>query len=292
VRHRAIGVNFIDVYHRTGLYPVPLPSGLGAEAAGVIEALGDGVTDLRVGQRVAYVQSTPGTYAEAALVNAERLVPVPDGISDETAAAILLKGMTVEFLIRRTYPVRPGQTVLFHAAAGGVGLIACQWLHALGVTVIGSVGSAEKARLAAQNGASHTIVYREEDLSARVRELTGGCGVPVVYDSVGRDTFQSSIDSLAPRGLMVSFGNASGKPEPVDTQLLALKGSLYLTRPTLFSYISARAELLESSGALFAVVQSGAVKPHIAGRWPLAQAAEAHRALEARTTTGSLLLVP
>jgi len=293
VRHTAIGVNFLDVYHRTGLYKLPeLPYGLGTEAAGVIESVGAGVNEVRVGQRVGYVGSKPGSYAQLAVVDVTRLIPLPDDISDETAAAVLLKGMTVEFLIRRTYALRGGQTVLWHAAAGGVGSIACQWLRALGVSVIATVGSDEKARLATQQGATHTIVYTRENFVERVRELTGGRGVPVVYDSVGKDTFQGSLDVLSPRGLMVSFGNASGKPDPVDTQALAIRGSLYLTRPTLFSYISSREELMESSTALFSVLRAGVVKVAIGGRWPLSQAAEAHRTLEARKTTGSLLLIP
>jgi NADPH2:quinone reductase len=293
VRHSAIGVNFIDVYHRSGVYKLPeAPFGLGTEAAGVVEAVGAEVGEVRAGQRVAYVHSVPGAYAEMAAVDAARLVALPDDISDEAAASLLLKGMTVEFLIRRTYPLRAGQTVLWHAAAGGVGTIALQWLRALGVEVIATVGSEEKARLAQQHGATHTIVYTRENFVERVRELTSGRGVPVVYDSVGKDTFQGSLESLSPRGLMVSFGNASGKPDPVDPQLLALKGSLYLTRPTLFSYIASRAELQDSATALFSVVRAGVVKLSIGGRWPLAQAADAHRTLEARQTTGSLLLMP
>jgi NADPH2:quinone reductase len=293
VRHTAIGVNFIDIYHRSGVYNLPeLPFGLGTEAAGVVEAVGAEVSEVNIGQRVAYVQSVPGAYAEMAVVDAARLVPLPDDISNEAAASLLLKGMTVEFLIRRTYPLRAGQTVLWHAAAGGVGTIACQWLRALGVEVIATVGSEEKARLAQQHGATHTIVYTRESFVQRVRELTAGRGVPVVYDSVGKDTFQGSLEALSPRGLMVSFGNASGKPDPVDPQLLAAKGSLYLTRPTLFSYIASREELKESATALFSVVRAGVVKLSVGGRWPLAEAAEAHRTLEARKTTGSLLLIP
>jgi NADPH2:quinone reductase len=293
VRHTAIGVNFIDVYHRSGVYKLPeAPFGLGTEAAGVVEAVGENVRDLRIGQRVGYVHSVPGAYAQLAVVDAARLVALPEDISDEAAAALLLKGMTVEFLIRRTYPVRSGQTVLWHAAAGGVGLIACQWLRALGVEVIGTVGSDEKAALAKQHGATHAIVYTRENFSQRVRELTGGRGVPVVYDSVGKDTFQGSLDSLAPRGLMVTFGNASGKPDPVDPQQLAIRGSLYLTRPTLFSYIASREELIESATALFEAVRAGTIRVSVGGRWPLAEAADAHRTLEARKTTGSLLLIP
>ncbi|HEY6559541.1 MAG TPA: quinone oxidoreductase [Polyangiaceae bacterium] len=293
VRHTAIGVNFIDVYHRSGVYKQPeLPFGLGTEAAGVVEAIGSEVNEVHIGQRVAYVHSKPGAYAETAVMDAARLVPLPEDVSDEAAAALLLKGMTVEFLIRRTYPLRAGHTVLWHAAAGGVGTIACQWLRSLGVEVIATVGSDEKAQLAKQHGATHTIVYTRENFAERVRELTAGGGVPVVYDSVGKDTFQGSLEALSPRGLMVTFGNASGKPDPVDPQVLAAKGSLYLTRPTLFSYISTRAELLDSANALFSVMRAGVVKLSSGGRWPLDEAADAHRALEARKTTGSLLLIP
>lgn len=292
VRHTAIGVNFIDVYHRTGLYKVELPSGLGAEAAGVVEAIGAGVEELAVGQRVAYVASAPGAYAEANVVPAARLVALPDAISDETAAAMMLKGMTAEYLIRRTFPVRAGQTVLFHAAAGGVGLLACQWLRALGATVIGTVGSDDKAALAREHGCEHPVVYTREDFASRVRALTNGRGVPVAYDSVGKSTFLGSLDCLAPRGMLVSFGNASGKPDPIDPLLLGQKGSLYLTRPSIFAYTATRRELLESAHALFDVVVRGAVKVHVGQRWPLSEAAEAHRALESRQTAGSIVLEP
>jgi NADPH:quinone reductase len=290
VRHTAVGVNFIDTYHRTGLYPLPeLPHALGMEAAGVVEAVGEGVTELAAGDRVAYVHG-PGAYAEARNVPAERLVPLPDPIAEETAAAMMLKGMTVEYLVRRAYPVQPGDTVLLHAAAGGVGLIACQWLRHLGATVIGTVGSEAKAELARAHGCHHPIVYTRDDFVARVRALTAGEGVPVVYDSVGRATFPASLDCLRPRGTFVGFGNASGKPGPFDMGILAQKGSLYLTRPTLFTYTRTRAELLESAGALFDVVRQGVVRVEVRQRWPLAQAAEAHRALEARATTGSTVL--
>ena len=300
VRHTAVGLNFIDTYHRTGLYPVPaLPSGLGVEAAGVVEALGPGAAEvapeLKVGTRVAYAAGPPGAYAEARNMVAERLGPLPpaaQGITDEVAAASLLKGMTVAYLIRQTYPVRVGQTVLWHAAAGGVGLLACQWLKHLGVTVVGTVGSPEKAALARANGCAHTILYRDEDVAARVRELTGGVGVPVVFDSVGAATFEASLDCLQPRGTMVSFGNASGAVPPFAPALLAQKGSLFLTRPTLFAYTATRAELLETAGALFQVLQAGAVEVHVGQRWPLREAAEAHRALEARETTGATVLKP
>lgn len=292
VRHTAIGLNFIDTYHRSGLYPLPaLPHGLGTEAAGVVESVGDGVTEVATGDRVAYV-SGPGAYTEARCMPADRLVPLPDAIDDETAAAVMLKGMTVEYLVRRCRPVKQGETVLWHAAAGGVGLIACQWLKELGARVIGTVGSDEKAELARAHGCKHPIVYTREDFVARVREITDGAGVPVVFDSVGRATFEGSLDCLQPRGMMVGFGNASGKPDPFDMTLLARKGSLYLTRPTLFTYVDSREELLESASALFAVVERGAVRVEIGHRWPLEQAADAHRALEARETTGSSVLLP
>lgn len=292
VRQTAIGINYIDTYHRSGLYPLPLPHTLGMEAAGVVEAVGEDVAALRPGDRVAYATAPPGAYADRRLLAADRLVPLPAEISDETAAASLLKGMTVEYLIRRCFPVERGQTVLFHAAAGGVGLIACQWLSHLGVTVIGTVGTEDKARLAREHGCHHPVVYTREDFRARVRELTGGRGVPVVFDSVGKDTFEASLDCLAPRGTYVGFGNASGKPPPFDISLLAQKGSLYLTRPTLMTYTATREELLASARALFAVVQSGAVRVHVGARWPLAEVTAAHRALESRTTLGSSLLLP
>jgi NADPH:quinone reductase len=293
VRHTAIGVNYIDVYHRTGLYPLPtLPHALGVEAAGVVEALGPGVEEVKLGQRIAYVTSLPGSYAEARVVKADRLVALPDAISDEAAAAMMLKGMTVEFLVRRAYPVKAGQTVLLHAAAGGVGLIASQWLRDLGVTVIGTVGSDAKAELARAHGCTHPIVYTRENFVERVRTFTAGKGVPVVYDSVGKSTFNGSLDCLAPRGMLVVFGNASGKPDPLDVGVLAQKGSLFLTRPTLFSYIATREELLASAAALFDVVKNGRIAIRTAQRWPLAEAAAAHRALETRATTGSSLLIP
>jgi len=292
VRHTAVGLNFIDTYHRSGLYPVPLPSGLGMEAAGVVQALGKGVTGLEVGDRVAYAAGPPGAYAEARLIRADRLVRLPAEIPDATAAAMMLKGMTVEYLVRRVYPVRPGQTVLLHAAAGGVGLIACQWLRQIGATVIGTVGSEEKAQLARSAGCHHPVVYTQEDFVARVREITGGAGVAVVYDSVGRATVPGSLDCLARRGMLVVFGNASGKPDPFDMALLGQKGSLFLTRPSLFDYTASAEELQASARALFEVVQSGAVKIQIQQTWKLHEAAEAHRALEARRTTGSSVLVP
>jgi NADPH2:quinone reductase len=292
VRHTAIGVNFIDTYHRTGLYKLPLPSGLGVEAAGVVEAVGPGVTSARPGDRVAYVSRPPGAYAEAAIVPADRLVLVPDGVSDEVAAAAMLKGMTVWMLVRRIHAVKPGETVLFHAAAGGVGLIAMQWLRALGARTIATVGSDPKAKLALSAGASEVIVYTREDFAKRVRELTGGAGVPVVYDSVGRSTFEGSLECLSPMGLMVSYGNASGAVPPFDISQLAAKGSLFLTRPTLFSYTARREDLEEGARELFTVIRSGQVRLEVQHRWPLAQAADAHRALEGRETTGSIVLVP
>ncbi|MCA9706236.1 MAG: quinone oxidoreductase, partial [Myxococcales bacterium] len=259
VRHTAIGVNFIDTYHRTGLYPVALPAGLGMEAAGVVEALGPGVDAVATGQRVAYAAGPPGAYATHRNLRAEVLVPLPDAIDDEVAAAGLLKGMTVEFLIRRTFAVERGMTVLWHAAAGGVGLIACQWLAHLGVTVIGTVSSEAKAELAAAHGCTHPVVYTREDFVERVEQLTGGRKVPVVYDSVGRATFDGSLRCLQRRGLLVGFGNASGKPDPFDMGRLAQHGSLYLTRPTLFDYVATRSELLASARALFEVIEAGAV---------------------------------
>ncbi len=293
VRHTAIGINFIDTYHRSGLYPLPgLPHGIGVEAAGTVEAIGPAVTDVHVGDRVAYVASTPGSYADSRRVPADRLVRLPSDVSDETAAAMLLKGMTAEFLIRRTFAVQKGQTVLWHAAAGGVGLIACQWLAHLGVEVIGTVSSKEKAELARAHGCHHPVIYTEEDFVARVRELTGGKGVPVVYDSVGKSTFLPSLDCLASRGTYVGFGNASGKPDPFDITLLAQKGSLYLTRPTLYHYTASRADLEQSANVLFQVAGSGKVRVEVRQRWPLDRAVDAHRALESRATLGSSILVP
>jgi NADPH2:quinone reductase len=293
VRHRAIGVNMIDTYHRSGLYAVPLPAALGVEAAGVIEQLGPQTAGLGLheGQRVAYAAQTPGSYASARLMPADRLVPLPDSVSDEVAAAVLLKGLTVEMLVRRVHPVRFAEPVLLHAAAGGVGSLALQWLVDLGARVIATVGSDEKATRAKEQGADHVVVYTREDFRARVRELYPE-GVPVVYDSVGKATFEASLDCLAPRGLMVSFGNASGKPAPLELGTLAAKGSLFVTRPTLFSYVRTRPELLASAQALFEMLAKGALEPQISQRFPLEKAAEAHRALESRSTVGQLLLVP
>jgi NADPH2:quinone reductase len=293
IRQTAVGLNYIDVYFRSGLYPPPqLPFTPGLEGAGVVEAVGEGVSDLQPGQRVAYASPPIGAYAERRLIPADRLVVLPDGISDEQAAAMMLKGMTAQYLLRRTYRVQGGQTILFHAAAGGVGSIACQWARHLGATVIGTVGSEAKAELARANGCAHVIRYDREDVVARVREITGGKGVPVVYDSVGRTTFDASLDCLAPLGMLVSFGQSSGKIPPVDLGIFSQKGSLYVTRPTLMNYTAARADLVNTAKELFEVVQSGAVKIQINQRVALRDAAEAHRALEGRRTTGSTLLLP
>lgn len=292
VRHAAIGVNYIDTYHRTGLYPMALPFVPGVEAAGMVEAVGEGVESVRVGERVGYCAAGVGAYAEARNVPADRLIAIPPAVSDEVAAASMLKGMTAEYLIRRTYVVKRGETVLFHAAAGGVGLLATQWLAHLGATVIGTVGSDEKAEIARAHGCRHAIVYTKEDFVERTRGITGKKGVPVVYDSVGKDTVMRSLDCLSPRGLLVSFGNASGKPDPLDLLTLSAKGSLYVTRPSLFAYVATRDELVASAAALFDVLERGAVRAEARWRFPLAEAAEAHRVLEARKTTGSIVLVP
>lgn len=291
VSHRAIGLNFIDTYHRSGLYPLPLPTGIGMEAAGVVQAVGAGV-DLAEGDRVAYCSAGFGAYAEAINLPAERLVRIPQGIDFEQAAAALLKGQTVEYLLQRTYPLKAGETCLFHAAAGGVGLLFGQWASALGATVIGTVGSAEKAELASAHGYHHVINYREQDVAAAVLEITGGEKLPVVYDGVGRDTFAASLDCLRPRGLMVSFGNASGAPEPLDLQLLSTKGSLYITRPTLFSYTADAAELQQSSRDVFSRVADGTLRVEINQRYALEQVQQAHRDLEGRATSGSSVLIP
>ncbi len=287
----AAGVNFVDVYHRTGLYPLPLPAVLGVEAAGRVGAVGPGVTGLAPGDRVAYAGS-PGCYAEARILPADRLVRLPDEIADRTAAGMLLKGLTVQALIRRTYRVQPGDVVLWHAAAGGVGLLAVQWLKALGATVIGTVGSDAKAEIARAHGCDHVVVYTREDFVQRVRELTGGEGVPVVYDAVGKTTFAGSLDCLRPLGTMVTFGNASGPVPPVDPLLLGRKGSLFLTRPSVFTYTARAADLHAAAAELLEVVRAGKVKVETGQSWPLAEAAAAHRALEARATTGSVVLEP
>lgn len=291
VANRAIGLNFIDIYHRSGQYPIPLPSGLGMEGAGVVTAVGDGV-EFAPGDRVAYCSAGFGAYAEALNLPASRLVPIPAGIDFETAAAVLLKGQTTEYLLQRTYPLQAGQTCLFHAAAGGVGLLFGQWASSLGATVIGTVGSAEKAELARAHGYHHVINYREEDVAARVRELTAGVGVPVVYDGIGRDTFAASIACLQPRGLLVSFGNSSGKPEPLDLQVLAAGGSLYVTRPTLLTYTATVEDLRASSAAVFDRILAGSLRVEIHQRFALADIAAAHIALEGRATTGSTVVLP
>ncbi len=292
VRHTAIGVNFIDTYHRSGLYPLPLPAVPGMEAAGVVEAVGEEVTEVAVGDRVAYGGGRPGAYCELRTVPAALLVPLPDEIDEQTAAAMMLKGLTAQYLLRSTHRVKPGETILIHAAAGGVGLIACQWARHLGATVIGTVGSEAKADLARSFGCQHPIVTSREDLVARVREITGGEGVPVVYDSVGRDTFEASLDCLQPRGMMVSFGNASGPVPPVQPLALSQRGSLFLTRPTLGDYTRTRQELLAAAGELFEVVSNGTVRIMVNQRYPLREAVRAHQDLEARRTTGSSVLLP
>ena len=292
VRHTAVGLNFIDTYHRTGLYPLPLPFVPGLEAAGVVEVVGDGVADLEAGDRVAYGAGPLGAYSEARLMPADKLVRIPPGVDDHSAAAMMLQGMTVEYLLRRTYRVRSGDTILMHAAAGGVGLIACQWAKHLGATVIGTVGSDEKAELARAHGCDHPIVYTRESFVDRVKELSAGHGVPVVYDSVGKDTFLDSLECLAPRGLMVSFGQSSGSVPPFEAGILSAKGSLFLTRPTLMHYVATRAELESCAGTLFEVVAGDHVKVEVRQTFPLADAAQAHRALEGRRTTGSTVLIP
>ncbi len=294
IRHTAVGLNFIDVYFRTGLYPTPpLPFVPGLEAAGVVEAVGPGVTDLKVGDHVAYGQpGAMGAYSQERIIAVDKIVRIPAGIGEQTAAAMMLKGMTAQYLLRRCYQVKSGDTIVVHAAAGGVGLIACQWAKKLGATVIGTVGSEEKAKLAADHGCDHPIIYTKEDFVARVRELTNGEGVPVVYDSVGKDTLMKSLDCLRPRGFMVLFGQSSGAVDPFNLGLLAQKGSLYITRPTLATYTAKRADLVATAEDLFEVVKSGAVKIEVKQTFPLENAADAHRALEGRKTTGSTVLIP
>ena len=291
LRHTAIGVNFLDTYQRSGLYPGPLPMIGGNEAAGVVDAVGPGVGDLAPGDRVAYT-GLPGAYSEVRLAPADRMVKLPEGIGDEQAASMMLKGLTVQYLIHTTYAVHQGETVLWHAAAGGVGLIACQWLRSLGVTVIGTAGSDEKTALARAHGAQHVVNYSRENFVERVKDITGSAKVPVVFDSVGKSTWEGSLDCLRPRGLMVSFGNASGPVPPQNLAILASKGSLYVTRPTLATYIAARADLVKRSNDLFNVVKSGKVKIETTKRYKLADAAQAHRDLEGRQTTGSVVLIP
>ena len=293
IRHKAVGLNYIDTYHRSGLYPMPLPSGLGLEGAGVVEAVGPGVAELKAGDRVAYANGPVGAYSEWKVHPVDRLVKLPDGISFEQAASMMLQGLTVQYLLRRLHVVpKAGDTVLWHAAAGGIGLIACQWAKALGINVIGTVSSEEKAKLARDHGAAHTVNYTTEDFQARVLEITGGKKVPIVYDSVGKDTFTKSLDSLQVRGLMVSFGNASGPVPPTDLGILAAKGSLYVTRPSLMGYVSKRDELVAAAKELFDMVTSGKVKVGPRQTYALKDAAQAHRDLEARKTTGSTILVP
>ena len=292
VRHAAVGLNFIDTYHRTGLYPLPLPSGIGREGAGVVEAVGAGVTEVQDGDRVAYAGGPIGAYAEARNIPAHRLLKLPDSISFDTAAAMMLQGLTAAYLLRKTYRVQPGDAVLIHAAAGGVGLIACQWAKALGATVIGTVGSAAKGELAKAHGCDHVINYSTENFVDRVRQITGGEGVPVVYDGVGKDTFMGSLDSLRPLGMLVTYGNASGPVPPLDLLLLSQKGSLFVTRPTIVSYTAKRADLEALGAELFDVVASGKVKIEVHQRYALKDAAQAHRDLEARKTTGSTILIP
>lgn len=291
VRHTAVGVNFIDTYHRSGLYPIPLPAGLGLEAAGTVEALGAGVSHLAEGQRVAYCSGPPGAYAEAHVVKADRLVALPDDISDDQAAASMLKGLTTQYLIRQIHRCADGETILFHAGAGGVGQIAIQWLKQLGCTVITTTGSEEKAQIARELGADHVILYREQEIAPAVREITGGRGVPVVYDGVGKDTWTASLDSLQQRGLMVSFGNASGPVKDVDIGILSQKGSLFVTRPTLFHYTDTAEALNAAAEDFFAAIRSGVtIEPPTV--YPLAEAVQAHQDLEGRRTTGSLILRP
>jgi NADPH2:quinone reductase len=292
VRHEAIGLNFIDVYFRTGLYPQPLPAGLGQEGAGVVEAVGEGVHQVRVGERVAYAGRPNGAYAQLRNMPASLLVRLPDTIGSDTAAAMMLQGMTVQYLFHSAAPVKAGDTILFHAAAGGVGLIACQWARALGVNLIGTAGSDEKVALALKSGASHAINYNSGNFTERVREITGGKGVSTVFDSIGKDTFIGSLDCLQPRGMMVSFGNASGPVDNFSLRELASRGSLFLTRPALGSYTATRAELDACARSLFEVVARGAVKIEINQRYNLADAGQAHRDLEARRTTGSTILLP
>lgn len=292
IRQHAVGLNFIDVYHRTGLYPLALPSGIGMEGAGVVEAVGDGVADLAPGDRVAYAGGPLGAYAQARCLPAHRLVKLPESLTFQQGAAMMLQGLTAQYLLRRTYAVKAGDTILIHAAAGGVGLIACQWAKALGATVIGTVGSDAKAELAMAHGCDQAIVYTRENFTERVREITGGAGVPVVYDSIGKDTFMGSLDCLAPYGLLASFGSSSGAVPPFDLGILAPKGSLYVTRPTLATYMAKREDLVAGAAELFQMVTSGKVKVEVNQTYALQDAATAHRDLEARRTTGSTVLLP
>ena len=291
VRHSYVAVNFIDVYFRTGRYPLPLPNGLGSDAVGVVEAVGSGVTDVRVGDRVGYLLGPQGAYADVRVMPAEVLIPLPDGISDRSASALMMKGLTTQYLFRQVFPLKGGETILYHAAAGGVGLIACQWARALGVTMIGTVSTDEKAEIARAHGCMHTIVTSRENIAERVREITGGKGVPVVYDSVGKDTLIASLDSLQPRGTLVSNGTSSG-PVVIDTMMLAVKGSVWVTRPAMIHYATPRAHMLEMAKELFDLVLAGKIRGEPNQSFALADAAEAHRALEARKTVGATVLVP
>jgi NADPH2:quinone reductase len=292
IRHSAVGLNYIDTYQRSGLYKLPLPSGLGGEAAGVVEAIGPGVAELKAGDRVAYSGGAPGAYAEVRVMPIDRLVKLPEGVSDRAAATLMLKGLTVQYLLRQTYVVKAGETILLHAAAGGIGLIACQWARALGATVIGTVGTDAKAELAKANGCTHTIVYTRENFVERVKEITGGKGVPVVYDSIGKDTFPASLDCLKPRGMFVSFGSSSGPIAAFDIGLLVQKGSLFATRPSIAAYAATRPDLLRMSEEVFALVRAGKIVSEAKQTYALKDAAQAHRDLEARKTTGATLLLP
>src|SRR3982751_4370178 len=291
VRHTFVAVNFIDIYFRTGRYPLPLPNGLGSDAIGVVEAVGDGVTDIKVGDRVGYLLGPQGAYADVRVMPADVLIPLPTGVSDRTASTLMMKGLTAQYLFRQVHPLPGGETILYHAAAGGVGLIACQWARAIGVTMIGTVSTDEKAEIAKANGCTHTIVTSREDIAKRVRELTDGKGVPVVYDSVGKDTLMASLDSLQPRGSLVSNGTSSG-PVVIDTMQLAVKGSIWLTRPAMMHYIMPRSHMLAMARELFDLVLAGKIRSEPSRTYQLAHAAEAHRALESRQTTGATVLVP
>ena len=291
VRHTYIAVNFIDIYFRTGRYPLPLPNGLGSDAVGVVEAVGAGVTDIKVGDRVGYLLGPQGAYAEARVMPADVLIPLPAGVSDRAASTLMMKGLTAQYLFRQVYPLQGGETILYHAAAGGVGLIACQWARAIGVTMIGTVSTDEKAEVARANGCTHTIVTGREDIAKRVREITDGKGVPVVYDSVGKDTLMASLDSLQPRGTLVSNGTTSG-PVNIDTNLLAVKGSIWVTRPAMIHYATPRSHMLSMADELFGHVLAGRISGEPKQQFSLANAADAHRALESRKTTGATVLVP
>ncbi|WHZ10349.1 MAG: Quinone oxidoreductase [Burkholderiaceae bacterium] len=291
VRHAYVAVNFIDIYFRTGRYPLPLPNGLGSDAVGVVEAVGVGVTEVKPGDRVGYLLGPQGAYSDVRLMPAEVLIPLPDGISDRTAATLMMKGLTAQYLFRQVYPLKGGETILYHAVAGGVGLIACQWARAIGVTMIGTVSTDEKAAMAKANGCTHTIVTSRENIALRVMEITDGKGVPVVYDSVGKDTLQASLDCLQPRGTLVSNGTSSG-PVVIDSQLLAVKGSIWFTRPAMMHYIQPRSHMLDMARELFDHVLAGRIVSEPQQTFALADAADAHRALESRKTTGATVLVP